>query len=105
MDVSVSESRINLDSLADQCAVGRNALLVHDYERPINVMGYDPTGPVFSNLHTVSAALAYDDATTGQTVILIVNRAIYICPMREVISICVRKMTVVVRVMKVGYKN
>ena len=40
--------------------------------------GYDPAGPVATNLRTVSAALAYDDETTGQTVILIVNQAIYI---------------------------
>ena len=78
VDVSVPESRTDLDSHADQCAVGRNALLVHDYERPINVTGYNPTGPVASDLRTVSAALAYDDAVTGQTVILLVNQAIYI---------------------------
>lgn len=78
VDVSVSESRTDLDSHADQCAVGRNALFVHDYERPINVSGYNPSGPVASNLRTVSAALAYDDAMSGQTVILIVNQAIYI---------------------------
>lgn len=79
VDVSVLESRTDLDSHADQCAVGRNALFVHDYERPINVSGYNPSGPVASNLRTaVSAALAYDDAMSGQTVILIVNQAIYI---------------------------
>ena len=76
--MSVSESRTDLDSHADQCVVGRNALLVHDYDRPINVSGYDPTGPITSNLRTVSAALAYDDAATGQTVILVINQAIYI---------------------------
>jgi hypothetical protein len=74
----VTESRTDLDSHADQCAIGRNALLVHDYDRPIDVSGYDPTGPIATNLRTVSAALAYDDALTGQTIILIVNQAIYI---------------------------
>ena len=76
--MSVTESRTDLDSHADQCVIGRNALLVHDYNRPINVSGYDPTGPVTSNLRTISAALAYDDAATGETVILVVNQAIYI---------------------------
>lgn len=40
--------------------------------------GYDPSGPVNSNLRTISAALAYDDAVTGETIILVVNQAIYI---------------------------
>jgi hypothetical protein len=78
-DVSVLESRTDLDSHANHCAVGRNALLVHDYERPINVTGYNPTGQVALNLCIVPAALAYyDNAMTGQTVILVVNQAIYI---------------------------
>jgi hypothetical protein len=43
-------------------------------------MSLDTTqkGPVNSNLCTVSAALAYDDALTGESVILVVHQAIYI---------------------------
>ena len=51
---------------------------MHDYDRPINVSGYNPKGPVARDLRTVSAALAYDDAVSGQSVILIVNQAIFI---------------------------
>lgn len=78
LDVTVEESRTDLDSHADQCAVGRNVLIVHDYERPINVSGYDPAGPIARDLRTVSAAMAYDDPTSGETVILLVHQAIYI---------------------------
>jgi hypothetical protein len=79
IDVSVSdESHTDLDSHADQCAVGDNALIIHDYERPINVSGYDPTGPVAQDLKTVSAAIAYDDAVSGETVILVIHQAIHI---------------------------
>ena len=46
VDVSADESRTDLDSHADQCAVGRNVLVVHDYDHPFNVTGYDPNGPV-----------------------------------------------------------
>ena len=61
------------------CVVGYNALLVHDFDRPINVVtGYDPNGPVNRNLRTVTPALAYEDARTGETVILVVHQAIYI---------------------------
>jgi hypothetical protein len=78
LDVTVEESRTDLDSHADQCAVGHNALIVHDYERPINVTGYDPSGPIAKDLRTVSAALAYDDLLSGETVILMIHQAIYI---------------------------
>jgi hypothetical protein len=58
--------------------IGSNALVIHDFDRPINVTGYDPNGPVKRNLRTVSAALVYDDALTGKSVILVVHQAIYI---------------------------
>ena len=58
--------------------IGTNALIVHDFDRPINVTGYNPNGPVHKDLRTVTAALAYDDAHSGETVILVVHQAIYI---------------------------
>jgi hypothetical protein len=79
LDVAVpNESRTDLDSHADQCAVGHNSLIVHDFERPVNITGYDPSGPTSKNLRTVSAALAYDDPFIGETVILLVHQAIFI---------------------------
>jgi hypothetical protein len=79
LDVAVpNESRSDLDSHADQCAVGNNCLAVHDYDRPINVSGYDPSGPIAKGLKTVSAALAYDDPPTWETVILLVHQIILI---------------------------
>ena len=78
IDIHVAETRTDLDSHANQCAIGSNALVIHDVDCPINVTGYDPNGPVNSNLHTVSAALVYDDALTVESVILVVHQAIYI---------------------------
>jgi hypothetical protein len=79
LDISVAnESRTDLDSHADQCAVGRNSLLVHDYDRPINVSGFNPSGPVSKNLRQVTAALAYDNPLTGETTILLVYQGIYV---------------------------
>ena len=76
--MTVEESRTDLDSHAGQRAVGHNSLIVHDYERPINVSGYDPSGPIAKDMGMVSAALAYDDPLSGATVILLVHLAIYI---------------------------
>jgi hypothetical protein len=47
-DTRVVETRTDLDSHADQCAIGSNALVFYDFDRPINVTGYDPKGPVQS---------------------------------------------------------
>ena len=75
----VNESRKDLDSHADQRAVGRNILQVHhDYDQPINVSGLHPSGPIINNLRQLSAALAYDDPFTGETTILLVHQAIYV---------------------------
>lgn len=75
--MTIEESRTDLDSHANQCAVGHNSLIVHDYDRPITVSGYNPAGPIAKDLRTVSAALAYDPHS-GETVILMVHQAINI---------------------------
>ena len=75
--LELNETDTDLDSRADQCILGRNALIVNDYEKPVNVIGYDPNGPVESALRTVSGALAYDCPQSGSTHILMVHQAIY----------------------------
>ena len=77
VNLDVTEVNTDLDSHADQCVIGRNALIAYDYDKPVNIVGYDPNGPVESSLCTVSAALAYDCPNTGSTIILIVNQAIH----------------------------
>ena len=85
------ESRTELDSHADTCVVGRSAMVVQDYGRPVDVKGYDSSqGVVHKSCKTISAALAYDCPDTGEVLILLVNQAIYIpslthnllCPMQ-----------------------
>ena len=68
----------HLDSHADTCVVGKNALIVQDFDRPVDVCGYDPKGPVTKSLRTVSAALAYTNPTSGETVILVIHQAVSI---------------------------
>jgi hypothetical protein len=67
----------DLDSHTDQCLLGNNALVIHDYNKLVNVVGYDPRGPVTCSLHTISGALAYDCPDSGETFILIVHQAIH----------------------------
>ena len=77
------ETRTELDTHADACVVGRNALIVQDFNRPVDVSGYDPGLGTKRNLRTVSGALAYDDPTNGNTVILVIHQAIHIPTMHH----------------------
>jgi hypothetical protein len=51
-------NRSDLDSHADACVVGREALVFNDFDREVAVSGYDPSGETKS-LRTVSAAMGY----------------------------------------------
>ncbi len=58
------ETTLELDSHADTCVLGCNALILHDYMRLVCVQGYDPSlGTVQYN--TVSGALAWGDVPPG----------------------------------------
>jgi hypothetical protein len=51
-------NRSDLNSHADACVVGKEALIFNDFDREFTVRGYDPSGETKS-LRTVSAALGY----------------------------------------------
>jgi hypothetical protein len=86
---SIGETTLELDSHADPCVVGRDALILLDYDRPVIVKGYDPSLGT-KTYATVSGALAYDDPVTGKEYHLVINQAIHIphldhhllCPMQ-----------------------
>jgi hypothetical protein len=52
--------RSDLDSHADATVVGMEVITFQDFERPVNVSGYEPKGPLAMSLKTVSAGMAYD---------------------------------------------
>jgi hypothetical protein len=70
------ETMTDLDSHADVCVVGDNALIIQDFERPVDVSSYDPKAPIRKSVQTVSAALAYIKPEDGNTIILIVHQAL-----------------------------
>ena len=84
--VKVNVSSINvygarfceLDSHADTCVIGKNALVINDYEKTVNVTGYDESLGTMNDRRIVSAAVAYDRPDNGQTIMLIINQAIEI---------------------------
>jgi hypothetical protein len=68
--------RSDLDSHADASVVGMEVITFQDFERPVNISGYDPKGPVDMTLKQVSARMEYDVPGSGRVVIMIVNQAI-----------------------------
>ena len=71
------ETQLELDSHADTCVLGADALIFLDYNRPVQVLGYDSTLGS-KTFKTVSGALAYDDPTNGKTYHLVIYQAISI---------------------------
>ena len=55
------EQQKYLDSHVDMCVIGQHALIVHDFNSPVNVVGYGPLEGIMNpNCITVSAEVAYD---------------------------------------------
>jgi hypothetical protein len=68
--------RSDLDSHADASVVGMEVITFQDFERPVNVSGYDPKGPVAMDLKTLSAGAECEVSGSGRFVILIAHQAI-----------------------------
>ena len=86
---SLGETTLELDSHANTCILGRDALITLTYNRPISVLGYDPALGS-KTYETVSGVVAYNDSMTGETYHLVINQAIHVphldhhilCPMQ-----------------------
>ena len=54
--------------------LGKHAHIFMDHERLVTIVGYE----LASNMKTVSGALAYDNPTSGTTVIIVLHQAIHV---------------------------
>ena len=89
IDVNISESSLEADSHADTCCLGKFALIIYDYNRPVTVYGYDPAQGS-KTFRTVSGVLGYTHPQTGKVYHLVIHQAIEIphlehnllCPMQ-----------------------
>ena len=72
-----NDTSLELDSHADTCVLGKDALIFLDHKRPVNIHGYDPALGS-KRYQTVLDALAYDNPGIGQVYQLLVNQAIKI---------------------------
>ena len=73
----VVETKIDLDSHADTCAVGDHCQIVNDHNRPAKIYGYDLKAGS-KHVCIVNATIAYTEPETGQVVILSINKMIEI---------------------------
>ncbi len=71
------ETTLELDSHANTCVLGCDALIILDYQQPVSIVGYDKSLRS-KTYQTVSGVVAYDDPQTGRTLHLIINQAIHI---------------------------
>ena len=65
------------DSNADTCCLGTNFIILKYSKRTADVYPYDKSYAPIHVVPIVSGATAYDDPTTGDTTILVVNEALY----------------------------
>jgi hypothetical protein len=83
------ETTLELDSHANTCVLGCDALIILDYNRPVSIVGYDESLGS-KTYQIVSGVVAYDDPQTRRTLHLVINQAIHIphldhhplCPMQ-----------------------
>jgi hypothetical protein len=68
-----------LDSHADTCVAGANCLVLEYTDQVCSVSAFSETHEVWHDIPIVTAATAYDDPMTGDTYILILGQAIYMC--------------------------
>ena len=84
---------MELDSHADTCVIGRHGRVVDKFYRTVNVTGYNPKLGTTKNVDIITAALACDDPSSGEAIILFVHQAGHI-PMMENNLLCPMQMRI-----------
>jgi hypothetical protein len=69
-------NRSDLDSYEYCCVCGKEVLVFNDFDREVEVTGWDPEGQTKS-LRIVSASMGYTIPETGKTVLLIAHQSIF----------------------------
>ncbi len=67
------ETSLELDSHADMTVLGAGALIIQSYDRPVEVVGYDPQQGL-QTFETVSGVLAFDHPREGQVYHLVFHK-------------------------------
>ena len=71
------ETTLELDSRADTSILGGVALVVSDFNEPVNVQGYEPSLGT-KTYKTITGAVGYCDPVSGSIYHFVIHQAIYI---------------------------
>ena len=71
------ETTLELDSHTDTSVLVGGALVVADFNEPVNVQGYDPS-LVTKTYKTITGAVCYCDPVSGSIYHIVIHKAIYI---------------------------
>ena len=75
---SEHSARMELDSHADMCCVGKNAHILHTWSnKNVHVTPFLRNLGVVESAPIVSALIAYDDPSSGAPILLVINQAMY----------------------------
>ena len=83
---SFTTIRVEVDSHADTCVLGKHCLVIHDWGRPVKVSGWNPKDGS-RECKIVSGVVVWDRPEDGALFMLIFHQAIY-CPDLEHHLIC-----------------
>ena len=75
--INSDKTRLELDGHADTNVIGRGCLVVHAFDRLVNVTVYD-TEDVSKVCRTVTGVLAYDHPHNGKPYLLVISQAIHL---------------------------
>jgi hypothetical protein len=77
MEDEIKSGRAELDTHADTCGVNNVARILEFTGQVAGVSGFANSMQALQDIPIVKAALAYDDPNTGETIVLIINQALY----------------------------
>jgi Reverse transcriptase (RNA-dependent DNA polymerase) len=72
------QGRVEIDNHADTHALGRNCLVIYETGRTCSVSPYTSSYAPMTSVPIVTAATAYDNPETGETIILVFNESVYL---------------------------
>ena len=70
------ETTLELDSHSDTSVLGGGALVVADFNEPVNVQGFDPSLGT-KTYKTITGAVSYCDPVSGRIYHLVIHQEIY----------------------------
>ena len=73
--INSDKTSLEMDIHVDNNVLGKGCLILHDFDRPINVTVYNPEDGS-KCLRTVTAVLDYYHPNTGKLYLLVTNQAI-----------------------------